>query len=299
MLLRILRRFRVKGRDCPARDGVDAAVDPGYQERGLYGAMVDQTKERPQFHDHDIGISYSSNPRLQRRDVREGSRLLANPIQVLEKPCRAGAIVRRNREKYPGRLPAPLAVLRIKLETAVHRIRHRPYWRPLEPGWSITTLERFDARTDAFFDEAARSFDFLVVRSSDYMNWRYCEPAAGQFTVRVAEEEGKILGYLVSKISEGNGYIADLLALPGRLDVVRSLIEDALRLLREARAEQVRCWMIGRHPYSGLLRRHGFLDRRRDIWCVHKAFEEGSTLLDFLGEPTARVHLMLGDSDWI
>jgi len=299
MLLRVIRRFRVRGRDCLARDGVDAAVDPDYQERGLYSAMVDESKERPQYLEVDFGISYSSNPRLQHRDVRKGSKRLGNPIQVLEKRYRARAIVRRRREQHGGRLPAPLAVLRIRLQAALNRIGHPPYWRPMKPGWSITTLGRFDTRVDAFFDEACRPFDFLVVRSSDYLNWRYCEPAAGKFTVRVAEQEGRILGYLVFKISERSGYIADLLALPGRLDVVRSLVEDALQLLREARAERVRCWMIARHPYNGLLRRYGFVDTRRDIWSVHKAIDEGSTLLDFMEEATARIHLMVGDSDWI
>jgi hypothetical protein len=299
MRLRVIRRFRVRGRDCLARDGVDAAVDPDYQERGLYGAMVDQSKERPQYYEVDFGIWYSSNPRLQRRDARKGSKRLANPIQVLQKPYRARAIVRRRHERYGGRLPAPLAVLRITLETALNRIGHRPYLRPLRPGWSITTQERFDARFDAFFDEAARPFDFLLVRGSDYLNWRYCEPAAGKFTVRVAEQDGKILGYLVFKISEGNGYVADILALPERLDVVRSLIEDALRLLREARVELVSCWMIARHPYNGILRRYGFVDSRRDVGFVYKAVTLDPEAFDFLEEANARIHLVHGDSDWI
>jgi hypothetical protein len=299
MLLRVIRRFRVRGRDCLARDGVDAAVDPDYQERGLYSAMLDQSKERPQYLEVDFGISYSSNPRLQRRDVRKGSKPLGNPIQVLEKRYRARAIVRRRREKHGGRLPAPLAVLRIKLQAALNRIGHPPYWRPVKPGWSIAALERFDERIDDFFDEAARPFDFLVVRSRDYMNWRYCEPAAGRFTIRVAEQEGRILGYLVFKISGGNGYIADLLALPERLDVVRSLIEDALRLFREARAEMVSCWMIARHPYNGLLRRYGFVNSQRDVGFVYKAVTLDPKALEFLEAATARIHFMHGDSDWI
>jgi len=299
MLLRIIRRVRVRGRDCLARDGVDAAVDPDYQEQGLYSAMVDESKEHPQYFEVDFGLSYSSNPRLRRRDARKGSKPLGNPIQLLRKPYQARAIVRRRRSKYRGRLPAPLAVLRIKLASALNRIGHRPYWRPVRPDWSITTLERFDERIDEFFDQAARPFDFLLVRSSGYLNWRYCEPAAGRFTVRVAEQEGKILGYLVYKISEGNGYITDLLALPGRLDVVRSLIEDALRLLREAQVELVSCWMIARHPYNGPFRRYGFVDSRRDIGFVSKAIDPDSGILDFLDQATARIHLMHGDSDWI
>jgi hypothetical protein len=166
-------------------------------------------------------------------------------------------------------------------------------------GWSIRTLERFDERVDAFFDEAARPFEFLVVKNRDYLNWRYCEPAAGRFTVRVAEREGRILGYLALKLSAGNAYIADLMALPGRLDVVRSLIEDALRLSRDARAELVSCWMAERHPYHPILRRYGFLDSRIDPRFVRKPVEEGATFLDFLDDATTQIHLVHGDSDWI
>jgi hypothetical protein len=299
VLLRIIRRIRVKGRDCLARDGVDAAVDPDRQEHRLYSSMVDASKTRPQYFEVDLGLSYSSNPKLQGRNARKGSRRPSNAIQVLWKPYRARAIVRRRRAKYRERTPAPLAALRIRLESAANRIRHRPYWRPVKPSWSIANLERFDERTDDFFDEAARPFDFLVVRSRDYMNWRYREPAGGSFTVRVAEQEGRILGYLIFKISEGDGYIADLLALPGRLDVVRSLIEDALRLLREARAEMVSCWMIARHPYNDLLRRYGFVSSRRDVGFVYKAVNLEPEALEFLEETTAQIHLMHGDSDWI
>jgi hypothetical protein len=299
MLLRVIRRVRVRGRDCIIRDGVDAAVDPDYQEQGLYAAMVDESKRRPQFFEVDLGLSYSSNRRLRRRGARKGDRRIANPIQVLQKPYRARAIVRRSREKYRGRMPAPLAVLRIKLGTALQRVGHRPFLRPVQHAWSIGTLERFDRSFDDFFEEAARPFDFLVIRSRDYMNWRYRDPAGGSFTVRVAEQGGGILGYLVFKISEGNAYIADLLALPGRLDVVRSLIEDALRLFREAHAELVSCWMIARHPYNDLLRRYGFVDSRRDVGFVYKEVNLDPEDLDFLEEPTARIHIMHGDSDWI
>jgi hypothetical protein len=295
----IFRRLRVRGRDYLAREGVDSAVDPQYQVTGLYAAMVDRVRESPHRSDTDLGFSFMTNPVLLQRRRRRGRKPLANPIQVLEKPYRPRAVVARRRKRYGGRLPEPLAALRIGLQSALHRLRHVPYRDRARCHWSITTLERFDDRIDDFFDEAARPFDFLVVRSRDYMNWRYCEPAAGRFTIRVAEQEGKILGYLVFKISSGNGYIADLLALPERLDVVRSLIEDTLRLFREARTEMVSCWMIAQHPYNDLLRRCGFVDSRSDLGFVYKAVTLDPKALEFLEEATARVHLMQGDSDWI
>ena len=131
------------------------------------------------------------------------------------------------------------------------------------------------------------------------MNWRYCEPAAGRFTVRVAEQEGRLLGYLVFKIIESEGHIADLLALPGRTDVVRSLIEDALRLFREAAVERVTCWMIARHPYNGILRRYGFIDSGRNAGFSCFPLNPDSPDVDFVDDPRARIHLTHGDSDWI
>ena len=299
MIGRIFRRVRLRGRDYLARDGVDAVVDPDYREQGLYGEMLECIERKPQQSDFDFGFAYSTNPRLLQRRTRLGRMPLANPIQVLEMPYRARAVVARRREEYGGSVPAPLALLRMKLETAVKRLGHRRYWRPAKAAWSITTCGRFDDRIEGFFDEAARPFDFVIVRGTDYMNWRYCEPAAGRFTVRMAEQHGRLLGYLVFKLTEGDGCIADLLALPGRIDVVRSLVEDALRLFREAEVERVICWMISRHPYNDVLRRYGFVDSKRGAGFSCYATSLDSPEVQFLADPHARIHLTHGDSDWI
>jgi predicted N-acetyltransferase YhbS len=299
MMLRIVRRVRVRGKTSLARDGVDAAVDPRYQGRGLYGAVLDHSQAVPQGAEYGLAFWYSTNPRTRRRSRPEEWISLGNPIQVLQKPFKAGAIVARRRERYGGRVPAPLAVLRIGLAKAVNRLLHPPYWRRARCEGSISTLERFDERIGGFFEQAARPFDFIVVRSTDYLNWRYCDPAAGRFTVRVAEQEGRLLAYLVFKIADEEGYIADILALPGRSDVVRSLIEDALRIFRKAGVEQVTCWMISRHPYNGILRRYGFLDSREDVGFGYQPASLPASELEFLEDSRARIHLTHGDSDWV
>jgi hypothetical protein len=182
---------------------------------------------------------------------------------------------------------------------ALNRLGHRPYWRPAECAWSISTLERFDERIEGFFDEAARPFDFVILRGKGYMHWRYCDPSAGRFTVRLAEQEKRILGYLVLKISDGEGYIADLLALPGRIDVVRSLVEDVLHLFREAGVELASCWMISRHPYNGILRRYGFIDSRRNLGFTVRPRRLTKREVELLADERARIHLTYGDSDWV
>ena len=265
----------------------------------MYNAILDHSYESPQDAEFDLGFGYSTNPRTNRPSRPETYKWLGNPVQVLEKPYRTRAIVARRRKKYGGRLPMPLAVLRIKLVTVFNGLGHWPYWGPARGDWSITPLERFDDRIEGFFEEAAQPFDFVIVRGKDYMNWRYCDPAGGRFTVRVAEQQGRLLGYLVFKITEGEGYIADLLALPGRIDVVRSLVEDALRIFSEAGIELVTCWVISRHPYNGILRRYGFVDSRRDVGFRYQPVSLDESELEFLADPRARIHLTHGDSDWI
>ena len=297
-ILRVVRRVRVRGRDCLARDGVDAAVDPHYEGQRIYNSIVDHAHASPQASEFDLGVWYTTNPRAARRGMREG-RAPLNPIQVLQKPCRPHAIVARRRKKYGGRLPMPLAILRIKLDSVFNRLGYPPYWRRLRRNWSIRAVERFDDRIEGFFDEAAQPFDFAVVKTKDYMNWRYFDPAAARFTVRAAEDQGKLLGYVVFKVTQGEGYVADLLALPGRTDVVRSLIEDVLRLFREADVEQVTCWMISRHPYNRILRRYGFIDSRRDVGLRYMPVSLDEHELEFLSDACARIHLTHGDTDWI
>jgi hypothetical protein len=87
------------------------------------------------------------------------------------------------------------------------------------------------------------------VRHRAYLNWRYADPRAGRYTIRVAEEKGELLGYVVPAVSRGKGFIADLLVLPGRLDVVAALVEDAAGHLAERGLSALRCWCAKRHPY--------------------------------------------------
>jgi hypothetical protein len=297
--LSIVHRARMGGREYLVREGVDAAVDPRYQGRRLWSWMADEVERSPQNAEFDLGCGFGTNPRVWHQRRRKGRKPLANPVQVLQKPYRARAIVARGRAKYGGRLPAPLAILKIEIEKALHRLCHRPYWRGARCEWSIASVERFDERIEEFFDEAARPFEFVMVRTRESLNWRYFDPASGHFTVRVAEQEGRLLGYLVFKIAEGEAYVADLLALPGRTDVVRTLVEDALRCFRDARVERATCWMISRHPYNGILQRYGFIDSGGDAGFSCFPLRPDGPDVAFVGDPRAPIHLTHGDTDWI
>jgi hypothetical protein len=162
----------------------------------------------------------------------------------------------------------------------------------------VEALERFDDRTDAVWEAAKQEFDFSIERTQDYLNWRYADPRAGRFTIRAALEGDELLGYAVLKPHSDPGGIVDLLVRPGRLDALDALIADAVALIDSSGRRDINVWLPGTHPYAATLRDRGFLDSGRDPSFRYDAGVMAEEELAFLTEPSARVHVMQGDSDF-
>jgi GNAT superfamily N-acetyltransferase len=288
-------RFQIKGRRCRARLGTDGAVHPDFRGQG-----VDTLRKAYQIKHveplYDLSLGYTRHPAAVHGERKHGSEQPGNPIRVLFKPIHLGRAAAEIGRRKTSRMPAPLWAAAIFAGRLVHRMRYRAY-PPQAMTWSLSTLSRFDARIEPFFEEASRPFDFIQVRSTDYLNWRYCDPRAGRFTVRAAEERGRILGYAVAHMAGERGSILDLLALPDRVDVARSLVEDALGALEEAGVSAVDCWCVAEHPYSEIFRRCGFIDTRRRSNFYYRPTGRRTVDLRFLRDPGARIHLTQGDSD--
>jgi hypothetical protein len=288
------RRVLVNGSERVARDGVDLAIDPDFQGRGLYRSMA-AFETRHAARNFDLTLTYPTHPASVHLRSERGYRELGNPLRVLWRPLD----VRR----FTGRAPyLPGGGARLHALGLLARAR-RLLSRVPAAAWSISTIHRFDERIDAFCATAAAPFAVTHRRTASSLNWRYCDPRGGSFVVRLAEREGQVLGYLALRTrgeARGQvGYIADLLALPGRRDVVSALVEDALRILAEARAVAVTCRMPAVHPYNVVLRRHGFLrsgERTGVVWSPRRL---DLSHLSVLSDPDARVHLTTGDSDHI
>jgi hypothetical protein len=173
---------------------------------------------------------------------------------------------------------------------------------PAAIAWQVRPIESFDVRVDAFWEEASRPFAFMLVRKRDYLNWRYCDRRAGPFAVKIAEQQGRILGFVVYRVSYGRGYIADLIALPGRLDVAESLLVDAIRDLDSRNVDAVECWSYDRHPYWPLLQQHEFDHKRRTMKAALTLSSKSSLTpadLRAVSDHDALIHVMSGDTDLV
>jgi hypothetical protein len=302
-VLRMYRSYLVDDQVRLVQDSGDVAVDPELQDLGIVSARLRATQaERDQRvrdgltpYEADISIAYSLHPKV--RHLWEKDKIQpANAIVELVKPLDRGWATTDRRaggsRTIPGLLATPLLLGTRALAVVAGRPRSRG------PAPTVRPVRRFDERVDRLFADASRSFRFIQLRDARYLNWRYCDPRGGVFTSLIAEHDDAVLGFAAYKVSHGEGTLADLLVRPGRNDVAARLVRDAVRGMRRAGAHRARCWLPRRHPYASVLRRAGFLRSRGRSGCMIEARNMPAERLEFLREPDAPVHLMLGDTDW-
>ena len=264
----IVQWLKARDRRLHSIQGTDSCVHPDYQKRGLAEAIRRWRRQHPSDQACDVQFGVRSpHPALLRIRKRMSQvQTIANELQSLSLD-----------------LPAPAPAAASSLETA---------------AWGIRPIERFDERIDGFWREAAKPYSLIVEKTAEYLNWRYADPRAGLFSIRLAEQGGDVLGYAVLRSSRGKGYLADLLALPGRFDVVQGLVADAVMQVREAGASRLDCWLPAVHPYQDVLRDAGFMFRGTPT-AVEIYIHNPDVDLSFLSDPHATVHICAGDTDLV
>jgi hypothetical protein len=135
----------------------------------------------------------------------------------------------------------------------------------------VEVLEGFDESFDELFEKIASKVPCLPEKDLAFLRWRY-GPGSPQTPVTilgVRDEEG-LAGYAVlgvtvkSPAGFRDAYILDLVALPGRHEVARALLGEAVRFFRKAGVPLVRYRYLESptSPRSNDLVRFGFFPRK-------------------------------------
>ena len=142
-------------------------------------------------------------------------------------------------------------------------------------GTTVETVEQFDPSFDRLFEAVASTIPCLAEKDAAFMRWRY-GPGSPQHPVTVlgVRSGETLLGYAVLRVTrEGmDGYILDLMTLPGRHDVARALLREAVRRFRRAGVQILRYRFLDAPtaPRSEDLWKLGFFprDNRRNTLLV-------------------------------
>lgn len=288
-------RMLVEGQPRLARYGTENAMDPAYQGRGLYSKRSEYAKTHwdPLF---DFSFSVTHNPKVLHWRQRRGTPPLQNPLRVLRRAYDVRRLAEADPRARRSRLRALLYAPGVRALSIGMRLLHRP--RALAaPSWSIRESRAFDERADEFAKRAAEQFDMIQLRDRRFLNWRYFDPRTPNSVVWVAEDGGEMLGYVAYRTEGADGYLMDLLALPGRLDVAHSLASQADRALRQSGVMAASCWIMQRHPYVPVLKAYGFIPSRFPTGFSFRGQRLQERELVALRKPKARIHYTLADLD--
>ncbi len=281
-------RAKVGDREFPRTRSLDYAVHPDFRGRGIASAIspvIQDAVPSPR-----LRISETHSQELLHLLHKSGAQVVANPVRPLR--CQLGMPDTKTRETTSGLLMA-LGTAAMGLGNRLrYRRRHSSTPRP-------KTLTRFDERFDVFWESVREQFDVILVRTHDYLNWRYCDPRGGESIVRVVENQDRVLGYAVLKMQGAEAAFADVLVLPERLDVVDALIADGLEILREDGVKSVICWLPERHPYRHTLLGRSFVQARQRVLLTTRPGYLPDDADAILNRPELRFHYSLGDSDWV
>jgi len=168
---------------------------------------------------------------------------------------------------------------------------------------NILEIKKFDYRIDDFWDEVSKQYNFIVERNKDYLNWRYCNHLGGDYLIKIAEKDGKILGYIVLRINKSRqdyflGYVIDILVLPDHLDVANALIIDAINYFECQGINRIDCWVIKDSPYERIFKQHMFIDIMNKFQLFYNPIDVG--LMDEIENiPSSQLHFVMGDTDYI
>jgi GNAT superfamily N-acetyltransferase len=173
----------------------------------------------------------------------------------------------------------------------------------------IYPVQRFDDRIDAFWERACKDYTIAVVRTREYLNWRYFARSGSEYTVFLAQKNNEISGYavLASQDQQGLkvGNIVDIFASPKDDATIQCLVLKAIDYFRERNADLIMCWMLQRsssaRPYYESLGCNGFMPLLGNSMPLTAAFVEldlPRALQDFVKDQT-QWYITKGDSDQV
>ncbi|MGF1473767.1 MAG: GNAT family N-acetyltransferase [Rubrobacteraceae bacterium] len=239
--------YRVNGRRVVAHTPGDYEVNPGY---GFYALSL----MRAFFRAADNCVACDILPsviEIEKRlgaeevgDLNYAAKLLnVSKLPVPPIPARARRLFNLPAAPSPSRSRLPLPGPAKKLLNGSLRALDGALSGAFVGGHETEVVEAFDESFDELFEAVAGVVPCLPEKDAAFLRWRY-GTGSPQYPVTVlgVKEGGTLLGYAVLKITTGgiDGYVMDLVALPGRRDVARALIRDAVRFFREAGVHLVR-----------------------------------------------------------
>lgn len=275
--------------------GVDNSVSPDYRKRGLSKTMFDLTRE-----EYTIRGAVFSNWSTGNKHLIDFA--LKHPELYHRYPFRFVHLVKIKDVGYHFRIrPSDnmwLKKIGYKTLSAL-----KPMKKPvIEEEIKVSEINCFSDIFDDFWERIKDSYDYIVVRDREFLNWRYCDKRGGDYKILSATRDEELLGFIVlrtNRYDEGYhiGYIVDFLTDSD--DAIGSLVDRSLDFFDSKGINMIN-YLGSRGGRNHLnLAKFGFYDSRQDFYQFYTNLVEGKELSKIESVDPYRIHFSYGDTDHI
>jgi hypothetical protein len=285
-----------------ASQAVDSAVHPDYRGSGVYSRMRTYQTEKDRETPQPEHMMYwaSNNPIIVKKEDKMGCNNFPHPLIRLVRITDIDSHPFKNGTAKMLFIKCGYNALKMlnKLQGVPRKTRAE------SPRLKIEDVAEFDERYESFWNQIKNHYAFITERSRGYLEWRYCDPRGGKYTVKQAVEDDEIIGYVVLRVNRyiadyPTGYIVDLCTLRDRPDCVDSLIAESLRSFDAMGVNCVNYCTIKGHPHQKHMEKFGFLDTRSNLYISYKPYRDATELDEFKNAPPGKILFQYNDIDWI
>ncbi len=286
--------MKIGNKILPCTYGSYLAVHPDYRRRGINTEMrklLWKIREENQVPFH---FSTTVNP-IMVKHLSKLKKRFPHPITTLYWINDIDLYFKRNPNPYSFILKYGYRIIK-KISKQKANIK-----TPISPKqFKISTIYKFDEEFEPFLNRISQHYNFIVDRNIEFLNWRYCDPRAGEHIIKKVLEDDTIVGYSVlciEKTDTGHTYgkILDQHAIPGRLDIIDALIADAIKIFKRENVNRCSSRMIKGHPYEDVFKKHGFLNSRLNEHMFYVSSGIDGDIKKIVESPSSMIYLSHSD----
>ena len=234
--------------------GIDAMTHPEYRRKGILIELV--KARRAESEKRGIRATYSFPNRLSYAAMM--TRGLTFDIATMQKVVRPLNWRNTMRTRTNNRLL--LTVGRVA-GGLLGTVFFRAGKVPVLEGLTVARVSFFDERVNGLWRRISDQYQVMVLRSQEYLNWRYVAAPDRDYLIYVAERSGAVVGYLVlsrKQVDQAKmGIIVDVFAESEK--VTRCLISEAVERCRQEKVDLLYSARIAGTSLARAYRRNGFL----------------------------------------
>ena len=219
--------YRIAGQRVVAHTPADYQVLPGY---GFHALSL----MRRFFRTVENCVACDTAPEVIGVETRLGAEE-AGKLQFAPKVWNVAGV-----PGFPTSIPGPIRQL---LNLGLRAVDGALCSTFLADDLKAVLIDGFDASFDELFESVAAAVPCLAEKDAAFLRWRYGPGSPQASAVLLGlRGEARLLGYAVLWVTRDgdDGYLLDLTARPGRYDVARSLLMEAVRLFRRAGVNSIR-----------------------------------------------------------